>query len=205
MAGGLGGMVSCGTTGIGAMFSHVQTPGNVLFVYASHVGISSPSSGSKLGLVERPGCSDLTNTCGAATKAFNDIVGSFSSPPPQSPTTKKIFNSDYQQDCLEAALKPNIEQILADQLVNNMVQLSLVTAEAIHLSALATIFPGGIEFSDTKRRVQNPSDYPPVKIALVGGVHINTSPNCEDYFQLTKIEIVDVDGLVETLELTASL
>ena len=126
-------------------------------------------------------------------------------PPPQSPTTKKIFNSDYQQDCLEAALKPNIEQILADQLVNNMVQLSLVTAEAIHLSALATIFPGGIEFSDTKRRVQNPSDYPPVKIALVGGVHINTSPNCEDYFQLTKIEIVDVDGLVETLELTASL
>jgi hypothetical protein len=70
--GGLGGIPFIGKTGLSAGMDHIPDQGNLLLLYASHVGISE--QGGEVGKVERCGQhGHVTTACGAAVAAYDLI------------------------------------------------------------------------------------------------------------------------------------
>jgi hypothetical protein len=93
---GLGGLPFCGKTGWGAFSSHVPTNGNVVILFAPHVGISKDG---KVGFINRKGHDCNSTACGAAIGAFN-----FNK---ENPDAK--FDNDYldcQMNTIKILLKP---------------------------------------------------------------------------------------------------
>lgn len=65
---GLGGLPFCGKTGWGAFTSHVPTNGNIVILFAPHIGISKSGT---IGMITRMGHECESTACGAAIGAFN--------------------------------------------------------------------------------------------------------------------------------------
>lgn len=68
--GGLAGVPFTGSTGWGAFSHHVPDDGNILVMYAPHVGITEDGT---VGKVHRHGQSHGTSACGASVGAYNAL------------------------------------------------------------------------------------------------------------------------------------
>ena len=95
---GLGGLPFCGKTGWGAFSSHVPTDGNIVVLFAPHIGISKAG---KIGFIQRCGHNKDSTACGAAIGAYNFIK--------DDPAAEVDDNYlDCQMNCIKTLLKPYI-------------------------------------------------------------------------------------------------
>ena len=98
---GLAGLPFCGKTGWGAFTSHVPTDGNIVVLFAPHIGISSEG---KVGYITRCGHATHSTACGAAIGAYNFIK--------ENPDAEIDDNYlDCQMNCIKTLLKPHMEKI----------------------------------------------------------------------------------------------
>ena len=98
---GLAGLPFCGKTGWGAFTSHVPTDGNIVILFAPHIGISSEG---KVGYITREGHKTPSTACGAAIGAYNFIK--------ENPNGEIDDNYlDCQMNCIKTLLKPHMEKI----------------------------------------------------------------------------------------------
>ena len=97
--GGLAGLPFVGQTGWNAFSSHVPKDGNIVVLYAPHVGVDSEGV---IGKVKRNGQEESSATCGAACGAYasvkqNSANGNFLS-----------GYKDYQMDSIKSMIIPHI-------------------------------------------------------------------------------------------------
>ena len=92
---GLAGMPFTGKTGWGAFSSHCPKDGNIIILFAPHVGISDQGT---VGKIVRRGQSEASSACGAAIGALSAV---------KSDKTSGNFLSGYQDhemDCIKHLL-----------------------------------------------------------------------------------------------------
>jgi len=104
--GGLAGIPFTGKTGWGAFAHHVPVDGNILVLFAPHVGLTTDGT---VGKVHRPGQDHATSACGAAVGAYSllkkDSTAGFAAP--------NSSGNDYQQEYIVNALSSKMAGILA--------------------------------------------------------------------------------------------
>ena len=100
--GGLAGMPFTGKTGWNAFSSHCPKDGNIILLFAPHVGIQS---NGKVGYVKRDGQDEESSACGAAIGALTAALSNPSSCDFQSGYL------DHQIDCIKHMLLPYAPQI----------------------------------------------------------------------------------------------
>jgi hypothetical protein len=88
---GLAGFPFTGKSGFGAFSSHCPKDGNIVILFAPHVGIDSNGS---VGKIKRNGHEDCTSACGAAIHAFEDLLNN-------GQVASNVNHLDYQMDCIK--------------------------------------------------------------------------------------------------------
>lgn len=149
--------------------------GNVLIVYAPHVGVATTGG---VGKVERRGIELLDNCCGSAIAASN-YVQSVTDGGAGISTNIKQF-SDFQQSAVQELLLPHGKR-LADA-EDRMKELPFCIYDSQDL-LMQDIVKGGAS------RVKN-------NIALLGGIQINTAPESLDYFLPLRFDYMNNQGEV---------
>lgn len=175
--GGLAGFPFAGVTGFGAMASHIPDGGSCLVVYGPHVGVDSDGI---VGKVDRKGKSKSGSCCGSAVAASKYIVGVYKGEmekvgPPADPV-------DAQQNFVSAALLPYGERIATAS--NPMVELPFAAYEPIDKMMLNIVKKGGSKVGGNG------------KIAMLGGIQINTPRGVSDYFLPLRFDIRDKSGAI---------
>ena len=99
---GLAGFPFTGKTGWHAFSSHCPEDGNIVILFAPHVGVDATG---KVGSVLREGQSKSSSACGAAIGALgackaSDDAGNFAS-----------GYTDHQMDCIKHLLLPHKDEI----------------------------------------------------------------------------------------------
>lgn len=176
--GGLTGFPFRGITGFGAYSHHAPDGGNLLIVFGPHVGISDAG---ELGKVSRKGQPHESTACGAALAFLNKYQTAVSKGGVYVP---QPHPHDTEQHAIETMLIPHGERILNAQ--NPVRELVEVNYELIDGAIVARVTELTHHFSG--------------KIALVGGIMINTSLGQPNYFEPRRLEIHQ-SGRVEKLPL----
>jgi hypothetical protein len=167
--GGLGGLPFAGQTGMTAFAHHIPDQGSAFIFYGPHIGITLDG---ELGKMYRPRQEQTGNSCGALMLALSRIQDSKYEP--------VINDDDYQQMKLEQSLLPYREQVLSSE--NPQKAITEATYEIIdkkihdHLKACKDEFHVD-------------------KVALLGGIIINTDYGLDDYFDARNFEVIDVKSL----------
>lgn len=107
MLGGLNGYPFVGRTGLGAFSHHIPSGGAALLFCGPHVGITDSGL---VGMVVRPGQSEASPCCGAATAALKKLLAGEIHP--RKPD--EFDCDDYQQQQLEQMTLAHAAQILGD-------------------------------------------------------------------------------------------
>jgi hypothetical protein len=152
--GGIGGPPFVGVTGWGAFTAHTPENGNIIVIFAPHVGITKEG---EVGKVQRMGQSETSTACGAVCAAY----GSCCRNEALSSGTKK----DMQQDFLKEMLYPRVGEI--QRAPNPMAALAVHSFEIVRDSLMELI-------ADT--------DLKSGKLVLIGGIQINMPGDVEDHF-----------------------
>jgi len=179
--GGLAGFPFAGVTGFGAMASHIPDGGSCLIVYGPHVGVDS---NGLVGKVDRKGKSKSGSCCGSAVAASKYITAVYRGDvekvgPPMDFT-------DAQQNYVSNALLPYAERVTTAP--DPMVELPYATFEPIDAMMEKIVAKGGPKVGGYG------------KIAMLGGLQINTPRGMSDYFLPLRFDIRENDGtLVEDL------
>ena len=179
--GGLAGFPFGGVTSFGAMAAHIPDGGSCLVVFGPHVGVDSEG---KVGTVERRGRENGGSCCGSAIAA-SGYVASVSSgsetkaSPPKEPT-------DAQQNYVGNMLLPYATRL--EKASDKMVELpyALYDAQKKMMGDIVKAGAGNVAGNG--------------KIAVLGGIQINTPEGTSDYFKPMSFEVYDNSGkLVEDL------
>jgi hypothetical protein len=179
--GGLSGFPFGGVTAFGAMAIHIPDGGSCLIVFGPHVGVDSKGN---VGTVERRGRADGGPCCGAAMAAAQYVASvsagtAEAAGPPSTPT-------DAQQSFVGSMLLPYASRL--DKASDKQVELPYVLYDAQKkmMSDIVKAKCGAV-----------PGDG---KIAILGGIQINTPKGTSDYFKPMSFEIYDNTGkLIEDL------
>ena len=166
---GLAGLPFAGQTGWGAFSSHCPKDGNIVICFAPHVGIDCNGT---VGKVHRNGIENTTTACGAAVGAYNAVAGN------QDPNQFKNGYADHQMDCIKHLVADRVKNIKGAD--NEMATLAFQMYEIIS-EFLDNII-------DMKWGGQNS------KIAIVGGIMINSDGARTDRFLPLKFELVHKSG-----------
>jgi Limiting CO2-inducible proteins B/C beta carbonyic anhydrases len=178
--GGLAGFPFGGATSFGAMASHIPDGGDCVVVYGPHVGIDFDS---KVGTVPRRGKASGGSCCGSAVAASGYVAGV------KAGGSEAILPDDpldAQQFFVGSMLMPYADRL--EKAADKMQELPLALYDAqtdlmkqiIAKSASAVAGNG--------------------KIAVLGGVQINTPPGYSDYFLPKSFNMYDNKGnLLEKL------
>jgi hypothetical protein len=167
---GLAGFPFTGKTGWSAFSSHCPKDGNIVILFAPHVGVDHDGT---VGKVLRKGQDKSSAACGAAigalaaVKADKEGAGKFAG-----------GQMDYQMDCIKSLLIPHADEIAAAE--NEMTALSYKMFE------ITEEFLEGI--------LHNNWMGPNSKLALIGGIMINCVGEKTDLFLPLKFEIRNKDG-----------
>src|SRR3989338_160497 len=176
--GGLAGYPFTGKTGFSAFSHHAPDNGNLVILYGHHVGIAQ---NGELGKVLRENQSHESSACGAAIAFLKKYNQSKSKGELCNPQDDAL---DMQQCHIEKKLLPFAEQILgAENQIKKLVEVNyrLIEKELLEIiKELAHHFKG--------------------KIALMGGIMINTKHSQPSYFDLKRAEIY-INGQAERLKL----
>jgi hypothetical protein len=157
--GGLAGLPFTGKTGMTAFAHHVPDHGAACIVYGSHIGMTD---GGVLGKVLRLGQHEESPACGALGVAIKH----FQSSPDYEPI---LDMDDAQEALLEQRLKPQMAQILA---APNPMQAASEAAYQV-IEDLIYRYVAAVK-----------AQFRCERLALVGVLIINTSPEHEDYIDL---------------------
>ncbi len=167
--GGLGGLPFAGQTGMTAFAHHIPDEGSAFIFYGPHIGITLEGD---LGKMYRPRQEQTGNSCGALMLALSRFQDGGYAP--------VLNDDDYQQMKLEESLLPYREQILQGD--NSAKAITEATYEIIdqkihhHLKSCKNEF-----------HVE--------KVALLGGIIINTDYGLDDYFDARNFEVIDIKSL----------
>lgn len=162
--GGLGGVPFSGVTGMTAFAHHIPDGGSAFIFYGPHIGINQEG---KLGLVWRPGQQKAGKSCGALMNALGRM---------QTPSYRPVqTEDDYQQYFLEKTLIPYRDEILSSN------EPEWVITEKIY-EKIDKMIHSYIDQSKKEFNVQ--------RIALLGGIIINTNSGLDDYFVPRNFEVM---------------
>eukprot|EP00542_Grammatophora_oceanica_P021433 CAMPEP_0194046126 /NCGR_PEP_ID=MMETSP0009_2-20130614/19643_1 /TAXON_ID=210454 /ORGANISM="Grammatophora oceanica, Strain CCMP 410" /LENGTH=248 /DNA_ID=CAMNT_0038691285 /DNA_START=157 /DNA_END=903 /DNA_ORIENTATION=+ len=170
--GGLAGFPFGGLTSFGAMAAHIPDGGSCLVVFGPHVGVNSDG---KVGTVERRGKEDGGACCGSACAALGHV--NCVSKGEAEPAGIDVFSdpTDAQQAMVGNLLLPHADKLAKAE--DQMVQLPLSLYDA-QKDMMDKILEGGCQAVGGDG-----------KIALLGGVQINTPEEEEDYFLPLSFEV----------------
>ncbi len=168
--GGLGGLPFAGKTGMTAFAHHIPDDGAALIFYGPHIGVTLEGD---VGRMYRPRQEQPGNSCGALMLALSR----FRENPDYEPV---ITEDDYQQKRLEASLLPYKEEILEAR--NQEVAITEATFKVIDEQIHKYLKSTAKEFKVNK-------------VALLGGIIINTDYGLDDYFAVRTFEVMDMKAL----------
>jgi len=162
--GGLGGLPFAGITGMTAFAHHVPDNGSAFFFYGPHIGITLDG---ELGKMYRPRQEASGNCCGALMLALERFKSNNFEP--------SLKEDDYQQTMLERELFPYRDEILKHENPEKCITEKAFERidEMIHRY-----------LSETKR------EFKVNKVALLGGIIINTDYGVDDYFEVRNFEVL---------------
>jgi hypothetical protein len=167
--GGLGGLPFSGQTGMTAFAHHIPDEGSAFIFYGPHIGVTLEGD---LGKMYRPRQEQTGNSCGALMLALSRLKdGAY---------TPVLNEDDYQQMKLEESLLPYRDQVLGSKVPEKAI------TEATY------------EIIDQKihQHIKTCKDEFPVdKVALLGGIIINTDYGLDDYFDARNFEVIDLKSL----------
>ena len=100
--GGLAGFPFTGKTGWAAFSSHCPADGNIVILFAPHVGIDKMGT---IGNINRPGQTHTTTACGACIGAYKAVS--------QDPNAANFQNGhlDHQMDFIKHLVQPHVRDI----------------------------------------------------------------------------------------------
>jgi hypothetical protein len=166
--GGLGGVPFVGITGMTAFAHHIPDGGAAFIVYGAHIGITDSG---ELGCVCRSGQDKKGNSCGALMHALTRLTGENYKP--------ASTEDDYQQYYLEKTLLPFRDQIIHSD--DPKLTITYLLYDHIHDLIKKYIHKTKAEFNIDR-------------MALLGGIIINTEPGVDDYFLPKNFEIIKMNG-----------
>jgi hypothetical protein len=179
--GGLAGFAFGGVTSFGAMAHHIPNGGDCLIVYGPHVGIDADGKVGKINRRGRPG----SGACCGSGVAAAGYVGAVrkGQRDPAAPATNAL---DAQQNFVGNLLLPHGHRL--EEAVDPMVELPLAMFDAQNELMQQIVAAACGEVGGDG------------KIALLGGVQINTPAGTPDYFLPKVFEIRDNKGrLIQNL------
>lgn len=166
---GLAGLPFCGRTGWGAFSSHVPQDGNILVLYAPHVGVDYHGN---VGKIHREGIDNFTTACGAAVGAYNAVLKD---------KKEAQFQSgyiDHQMDAIKHLVAERAHKIKGTK--NEMATLAYQMFEIVDKFLNEII---NMNWASSNG-----------KLALVGGIMINCDGERTDMFLPLKFDLVHKSG-----------
>lgn len=170
--GGLAGFPFGGVTGFGAMAHHIPDGGSCLVVYGPHVGIDADGN---VGSIDRRGrqkagacCGSAVAACGYVKKVLEGKINE--AKPPKDPL-------DAQQTFVGSMLLPHAERVHGAD--DPMVELPYAMYDAQDEFIRQIVSKGCSHVAGEG------------KIALLGGIQINTPPGMSDYFLPLRFDLYD--------------
>lgn len=179
--GGLAGFAFGGVTSFGAMAHHIPTGGDCLVVYGPHVGVDADGN---VGKINRRGRKSSGACCGSGVAAAGYVESVRKGKrDPAAPATNAL---DAQQTFVGNMLLPHGHRLEAAD--DAMVELPMAMFDAQNELMQQIVAAGCGEVGGDG------------KIALLGGVQINTPSGTPDYFMPLNFEIRDNKGrLIQNL------
>jgi len=181
--GGLAGFPFGGATSFGAMASHIPDGGDCVVVYGPHVGVSATGA---VGTTERRGRVNGGACCGSAVAASGYVGGVFSGNDKEAEFPDDPL--DAQQYFVGSMLMPYAERL--ERADDKMVELpyALYDAQSDLMQKIISKSAGAVGGDG--------------KIAVLGGVQINTPPGYTDYYLPISFDLYDNKGaLVDKIDL----
>ena len=161
--GGLAGFPFCGATSFGAMAHHIPANGSCLIVYGPHVGVDLDGH---VGKVNRRGRQASGPCCGSATAAAGYVKNVRSGKIDKAGIPDDPF--DAQQTWVGNLLLPHAERLACAPVEAAEVPLALFDCQDELMQKIVGAMCGEVAGEG--------------KIALLGGIQINTPPGYSDYF-----------------------
>jgi Limiting CO2-inducible proteins B/C beta carbonyic anhydrases len=174
--GGLAGFAFGGATGFGAMVSHIPDNGSCLVVYGPHVGVDSTG---RIGTVDRRGREKGGDCCGSAIAAAAYVKGVINGAPKADPPTDPL---DAQQAYVGDMLLPYGDRLAEAKDPNHELPFALFQAQDKLMKNIVAKVGGRVAGRG--------------KIALLGGIQINTPDGASDYFLPLRFELLSNQGRV---------
>jgi len=176
--GGLAGFPFGGITSFGAMAHHIPTGGSCLVIYGPHVGVDNEGAVGKINRRGRPGASGACCGSANAAAAYVQCVVAGEKEAAEAPTDPV----DAQQSWVCSALLPHGKRVAAAE--NPAIELphALFDSQDEIMMKIVNAACGEVAGEG--------------KIALVGGLQINTPAGTPDYFMIKKFDILNNKGEV---------
>ena len=175
--GGLAGLPFTGKTGWGAFSSHVPKEGNIIVLFAPHVGIDSSGT---VGKVLRDGQDHSSSACGAAIGALAAAKAEIKE------TEFKNGPHDFQMDCIKHLLEPHAEGIMNSG--NEQVALAYKMYEILEHFLESILHLNWMKGKG--------------KLSILGGIMINCDGVGTDRFLPLKFELRSLEETVDLFEET---
>ena len=164
--GGLAGFPFGGATGFGAMAAHIPDNGTCVIVYGPHVGVDSTGA---VGTVERRGRRHGGSCCGSAVAACQFVTTADSTS-----TTLPTDPLDAQQSYVGSMLMPFAGRLKKAANPMEELPISMFEAQDKMMMEIVSMKIGGVS----------------AKVALIGGIQINTPDPASDYFLPMRFDVV---------------
>jgi hypothetical protein len=184
--GGLAGFPFGGATSFGAMAHHIPTNGSCLVVYGPHVGVDLEGVVGKVNRRGREGGSGAC--CGSAAAAAGYV---------KKVSAGDISKADYPTDLLDAQ-----QTWVGNVLLPHAARLSSADVEAAELPLALFDCQDELMHKIVSAMCKEVSG--DGKIALLGGIQINTPPGFSDYF-LPKVFVLKSNTGATIIDLLPSL
>lgn len=182
--GGLAGFPFGGITSFGAMAHHIPTGGSCLIIYGPHVGVDAAGA---VGKINRRGREGSGACCGSATAAAG-YVDSVHTGSQTVATELPAEPEDAQQAYVGALLLPYAERLANAADKNVEVPLALFDGMDEMMKKIVAAACGEVGGDG--------------KIALLGGIQINTPEGMPDYFLPKVFELRSNQGdVIKTLDM----
>jgi hypothetical protein len=163
--GGLAGFPFTGVTGLKAFAAHIPDEGAAIILYGPHIGISAKG---EVGIMKRHGQILESTCCGALVASLGSLE--------MGPSPEADSEYDYQLWKIESELHPHRDKILGKP-------IPLVNATEVMYERIDNRIHDLLNKASDSLKGR--------KIALVGGVIINTDTDLPDWFDLKNFEVLE--------------
>ena len=182
--GGLAGFAFGGVTSFGAMANHIPTNGSCLIVYGPHVGIDKDGIVGKINRVGRPGPSGAC--CGSATAAYGYCQMVLNGECKETKVNPDDF-VDAQQVMVGSALLPHGQRLKDAATPEVELPFALFDCQDDLMQRIVAKACGEVATDNTPNGCGG-------KIALLGGIQINTPNGMPEYFLPQKFVLLNNKG-----------